>query len=116
MKMLIKKVIDAIERGKRFMISSHINLEGDSLGSLIATYSLLKKKRKKAWIVVDNVSRKLKERLNEDSVDGISYRVYSYPFEDGVTPRGVRQQPLFGSTQVDFQAQASQDDADVPTF
>jgi bifunctional oligoribonuclease and PAP phosphatase NrnA len=37
----MKKVIDAIRRGRRFLITAHINLEGDSLGSQLAMKKLL---------------------------------------------------------------------------
>ncbi|UCB56604.1 MAG: bifunctional oligoribonuclease/PAP phosphatase NrnA [Candidatus Omnitrophota bacterium] len=46
-----KKVIKAIEKYKTFMITSHINLEGDALGSELALASLLRKLGKKAYIV-----------------------------------------------------------------
>ncbi|MBU0549482.1 MAG: bifunctional oligoribonuclease/PAP phosphatase NrnA [Candidatus Omnitrophica bacterium] len=49
--MSIQKVIDCINRNKKFLITSHQNLEGDALGSEIAFYRLLKKKGKSALIV-----------------------------------------------------------------
>lgn len=52
--MSIKKVIEAIKGNKRFLISSHVNLEGDALGSLIALHNLLKKLGKKVMIVCDD--------------------------------------------------------------
>jgi phosphoesterase RecJ-like protein len=48
--MSITKVLGAIERGRRFLISSHINLEGDSLGSEIAMSFFLKKMHKPHFI------------------------------------------------------------------
>lgn len=74
--MRIKKVIDAIRANKSFMVSSHINLEGDSLGSLVAMYSLLKKMGKKAWIVVDEEPARIYKFISK----GI--KIYTRPPEE----------------------------------
>lgn len=58
----LKKVIACIKKHNNFLITSHVNLEGDALGSELAFYRLLKKIGKKAIIV------------NEDS----SPRTYSF--------------------------------------
>lgn len=47
----IEKVIDAIRRYNRFLIFSHINLEGDSTGSQLAIYLLLKALGKESFII-----------------------------------------------------------------
>lgn len=47
----MKKVLEAIQKGKKFLISSHINPEGDAIGSQIALMSLLRKLKKEAMIV-----------------------------------------------------------------
>jgi len=46
----IDEVVKRIRRGKVFLISSHINLEGDSLGSELALAYILKRLRKKFFI------------------------------------------------------------------
>jgi len=47
---VLKKVIDTIKNNKTFLISAHINVEGDALGSALAMYGLLKALNKKAVI------------------------------------------------------------------
>ncbi|MFH1503904.1 MAG: bifunctional oligoribonuclease/PAP phosphatase NrnA [Candidatus Omnitrophota bacterium] len=47
---IIKKIADRIAESKSFLITAHINLEGDALGSELAAYLLLKKLKKKAVI------------------------------------------------------------------
>ena len=49
--MSVKKVVQAIKKHKSFLISAHVDLEGDALGSEIALAYLLKKLKKKAFIV-----------------------------------------------------------------
>jgi len=48
--MSIDKVLDYIRKGKSFLITSHMNLEGDALGSEIAMSYMLRKMRKKCFI------------------------------------------------------------------
>ncbi len=47
----MEKVIEAIKRNKRFLITAHINLEGDSLGSQLAMKELLIGMGKDAFIL-----------------------------------------------------------------
>src|SRR3989338_3395462 len=47
----MKQVIEEIRKNNSFLITSHINLEGDSLGSQLAMKGLLKRLGKKAFIV-----------------------------------------------------------------
>jgi len=47
---VIKRIVERIRRAKSFLITAHMNLEGDALGSELATYLLLKKLGKKAVI------------------------------------------------------------------
>src|SRR3989338_10083911 len=47
----MKNVIEAIAKHSRFLITSHVNLEGDSLGSQLAMKELLKKIGKDAFIL-----------------------------------------------------------------
>ena len=49
-KKLLKKIVEKINTGKRFLITAHMNLEGDALGSELAVYILLKKLKKKVVI------------------------------------------------------------------
>jgi phosphoesterase RecJ-like protein len=52
--MSAKKVIKAIKKYSEFLITSHVGLEGDALGSELAFASLLKKLGKKAYVVNDS--------------------------------------------------------------
>lgn len=48
---MIKEIIAAIFRGKKFLITAHVRLDGDALGSELALYRLLKDLGKEAVIV-----------------------------------------------------------------
>ncbi|MDP2929673.1 MAG: bifunctional oligoribonuclease/PAP phosphatase NrnA [Candidatus Omnitrophota bacterium] len=47
----LSEVIEAIKRGKRFLITAHVNLEGDALGSQLAMKELLVGMGKDAFIL-----------------------------------------------------------------
>lgn len=49
--MSLKKAVECIRRNKRFLITSHTNVEGDALGSELSFYRLLKKLGKVAAII-----------------------------------------------------------------
>ncbi len=49
--MSIKKVIEAIRENNSFLITSHVNMEGDSVGSQLAMAKLLEGMKKKVYIV-----------------------------------------------------------------
>ncbi|MFH1655122.1 MAG: bifunctional oligoribonuclease/PAP phosphatase NrnA [Candidatus Omnitrophota bacterium] len=49
--MSLKKVLNAIKKHKKFIVSAHINLEGDALGAELALARLLKKMGKKVSVV-----------------------------------------------------------------
>ena len=49
--MSLSKVVDAIRRHKRFLISAHIDPEGDAVGSQLAIASLLKRMGKKVMLI-----------------------------------------------------------------
>lgn len=49
--MSLEKCIECIKRNKRFLITSHVGLEGDALGSELAFYNLIKKLGKDAAII-----------------------------------------------------------------
>jgi len=75
----IRKIISKINEGRRFLITAHVNLEGDALGTELATYILLKKLKKDATIYNHDVtpqiynflpfSRVIKNSLDRDSFD-----------------------------------------------
>ena len=50
----IQKVIDKIKNNKSFLITAHMNLEGDALGSELAMYLLLKRLGKKRVVICNN--------------------------------------------------------------
>ena len=50
---MIDKIIETINKNKSFLLTAHVNLEGDALGSELAMYLLLKKLKKKV-VVVNN--------------------------------------------------------------
>ncbi len=49
--MSLKKLVACVKRNKRFLITSHTNLEGDALGAELAFYRMLKKLGKVATII-----------------------------------------------------------------
>ena len=49
-KIALKKIVDKIKMSKSFLITAHMSLEGDALGSELATYILLKKLKKRVVI------------------------------------------------------------------
>jgi phosphoesterase RecJ-like protein len=75
----IKRIIEKISENKRFLITAHVNLEGDALGSELAMYILLKKLKKKAVIYNNDLTpqiysflpftRVIKSNLKDESFD-----------------------------------------------
>ncbi len=53
--MSLKKAVECIQKNKRFLITSHTNLEGDALGSELAFMFLLRSLGKEAQVVNDDV-------------------------------------------------------------
>lgn len=51
---MLKKIIKIIEENKRFLITAHINLEGDALGSTLAVYGMLRQLKKKPLIFLND--------------------------------------------------------------
>ncbi|MDP3142658.1 MAG: bifunctional oligoribonuclease/PAP phosphatase NrnA [Candidatus Omnitrophota bacterium] len=49
--MSLKKVLNVLKKNHSFLISAHVNLEGDALGSELALARLLKKQGKKVYVV-----------------------------------------------------------------
>ena len=49
--MSLSKVVDAIRRHKRFLISAHIDPEGDAVGSQLAIARLLRRLGKKVVMI-----------------------------------------------------------------
>ena len=51
----LKKFCEGLKKGDNFLLASHVNPEGDAVGSLIAIESLLKRLGKKTTIVCEDV-------------------------------------------------------------
>jgi phosphoesterase RecJ-like protein len=51
---MINKIIKEIKANKTFLITAHVGIEGDALGSELATYAMLKKLKKTAVIFNDD--------------------------------------------------------------
>jgi len=78
-KRLLKKIVEKIKNSKSFLITAHMNLEGDALGSELAAYILLKKLKKIAVIYNNDstpaiykflpFSRVIKNSIKEDKFD-----------------------------------------------
>ena len=51
--MSVQEAVDFIRKHKRFLVSSHTNMEGDALGSQLGIYFLIKKLKKHAVMVND---------------------------------------------------------------
>lgn len=79
--MSLKKAVDCIKRNKKFLITSHTNLEGDALGSELAFYNLVKKLGKSAVVInednlpygYDFIPQKDKLIKYKDSLKGIKF-------------------------------------------
>ena len=80
--MSAQKVIESIKKHSKFLITSHLNLEGDALGSNLALASLLRKLGKTAYVVtgdkklVENYSflyskEKIYHKLNNDKFEAV---------------------------------------------
>lgn len=63
MKKVIKKILEKIKNNKTFLITSHMNLEGDALGSELAMYLFLKKLKKKVLICNNDPTPQIYEFL-----------------------------------------------------
>ncbi len=48
---MLEKILDLIKKNDNFVITSHVNPDGDSIGSELALYQFLLKKGKKARII-----------------------------------------------------------------
>lgn len=77
-RLMIKKISDIIRAGNRFLISSHVRLDGDALGSELALYYALRDMGKEAVVYNQDETPQLYNFLpgvdfiihNVDSVDG----------------------------------------------
>ncbi len=68
----MQKMIEAIKKNNRFLITAHVNLEGDSIGSQLAMKELLKQLGKEAFILDSDPipdHYKFLPRVNEISND-----------------------------------------------
>ncbi len=52
----LNKIIEKIKAAKTFLISAHVNLEGDAIGSELAVYFLLRKLFKRATIYNNDIT------------------------------------------------------------
>ncbi len=78
-KRLLKKIVEKINSSKSFLITAHMNLEGDALGSELAAYILLKKLKKRVVIYNNDptpaiykflpFNRVIKNNIAEDKFD-----------------------------------------------
>lgn len=59
----IKQIINTIKENDKFLITAHVNLEGDALGSELALYLLLKKLKKKVIIYNQDITPEIYEFL-----------------------------------------------------
>ena len=64
----IKKIIEKIRDSKTFLITAHMNLEGDALGSELAMYLLLRKFKKKVVICNNDPTPQIYEFLPHSKV------------------------------------------------
>lgn len=55
---MLKKIIELIKNNKRFLVTAHMNLEGDALGSELAMYFILKKMKKQVVVVNHDLTPK----------------------------------------------------------
>lgn len=75
----MRKIIEAIKKNKSFLVTAHINLEGDALGSELAMYGLLRKLNKKVIVYNDDptpqiykflpYSKIIKNHLDDEKFD-----------------------------------------------
>ncbi|MFH1768529.1 MAG: bifunctional oligoribonuclease/PAP phosphatase NrnA [Candidatus Omnitrophota bacterium] len=76
---MLKKIVEIINKEKSFLITAHINVEGDALGSVLAVYGLLRQLKKRAVIYNNDFTpqsysflpyvKTIKNELNEDRFD-----------------------------------------------
>jgi len=75
----LEKIVKTIEKNKYFLITSHINLEGDALGAELALKILLEKKKKKVLII--NQDKTPQEYLFLPGVEKIKNKIVPFRFE-----------------------------------
>lgn len=63
-----QQVIKAIRENSGFLITSHINPEGDAIGSQLALASLLKRLHKKVYIINEDLSRQFSFLTKEEKI------------------------------------------------
>jgi len=84
-KKYFQQVKETLEKYDNFLITSHINLDGDAIGSELALYLILKKMQKKSTIINDDKvpeiynflpdSQKIKNLQNNDNLIDSPYNV-----------------------------------------
>ncbi len=76
---MIRKIASALKRYKSFLITSHINPDGDSIGSQIALALLLKKMKKKVVIINENtVPRTYRFLPHSNLITNYELRITNY--------------------------------------
>ena len=65
---MIRKVIRKIRSARSFVVSAHVNLEGDALGSVLAMYALLRKMKKKVVVYNSDVTPEIYKFLPNSGV------------------------------------------------
>lgn len=91
--MMIKEIIEKINKSKTFLITAHMNLEGDALGSELASYIALRKMGKKVVICNHDFTpesynflpfaKVIKNEFKEKKVDVAMVLDCSDPFRTG---------------------------------
>lgn len=90
---MLKKIIEKIRDSKTFLITTHMNLEGDALGSELAAYLMLRQMKKRAVIFNHDLTPPIyqflpsigviKNDLGEDKFDAAIVLDCSDPFRAG---------------------------------
>jgi len=90
---MIDKIIETIDKNKSFLLTAHVNLEGDALGSELAMYLLLKKLKKRAIVVNNDPTpttydflpsvKVIKHELKDEKVDVAAFLDCSDPYRAG---------------------------------
>ena len=71
---MLKKVASYINKHQNFLITTHVKSDPDGIGSQIGLYYLLKKLKKKCWVLNNEApGKKLVKHLDHEIIDNISY-------------------------------------------
>jgi phosphoesterase RecJ-like protein len=82
---MFKKISDFLIKNDSFLLSSHLNADGDAIGSLLAVGTILKKLKKKHWMVLHDNPVNPKFKFLKDFEKIISFdETRNIPFEVAV--------------------------------